>query len=69
LYRFWNIPARKKWGIWNGKYWEIDDGSVLVHEKGLEMVKSNDQYTNDIARLRRTAQLGAFAVTLQISSF
>ena len=30
--------AWKKWVVWNGKYWEMDEGSVLVHEKGLEMV-------------------------------
>jgi putative DNA primase/helicase len=32
--------AWKKWVVWNGKYWEIDEGSVLVHEKGLEMVRN-----------------------------
>jgi len=26
--------------VWNGKYWEMDEGSVLVHEKGLEMVRN-----------------------------
>jgi len=32
--------AWKKWVVWNGKYWEIDEGSALVHEKGLEMVRN-----------------------------
>jgi len=32
--------AWKKWVVWNGKYWEMDEGSALVHEKGLEMVRN-----------------------------
>ena len=32
--------AWKKWIIWNGKYWEIDEGGVKIHEKGLEMVRN-----------------------------
>jgi putative DNA primase/helicase len=32
--------AWKKWVVWNGQYWEMDEGSVLVHEKGLEMVRN-----------------------------
>jgi putative DNA primase/helicase len=32
--------AWKKWVVWNGKYWEMDEGSVLVHEKGLDMVRN-----------------------------
>jgi putative DNA primase/helicase len=30
--------AWKKWIVWNGKCWQIDDGA-LIHEKGLEMVR------------------------------
>ena len=32
--------AWKKWLVWNGKYWEIDEGGVMIHEKGLEMVRN-----------------------------
>jgi putative DNA primase/helicase len=32
--------AWKKWVVWNGRYWEMDDGGVLIHEKGLEMVRN-----------------------------
>jgi putative DNA primase/helicase len=32
--------AWKKWVVWNGKFWEMDEGNVLVHEKGLEMVRN-----------------------------
>jgi putative DNA primase/helicase len=32
--------AWRKWVIWNGKYWEMDEGNVLIHEKGLEMVRN-----------------------------
>jgi putative DNA primase/helicase len=32
--------AWKKWVVWNGKYWEMDEGNALVHEKGLEMVRN-----------------------------
>jgi putative DNA primase/helicase len=31
---------KKKWVVWNGQYWEMDEGNVLVHEKGLEMVRN-----------------------------
>jgi putative DNA primase/helicase len=30
--------AWKKWIVWDGKCWQIDDGA-LIHEKGLEMVR------------------------------
>jgi putative DNA primase/helicase len=32
--------AWKKWVVWNGKYWEIDEGGALIHERGLEMVRN-----------------------------
>jgi putative DNA primase/helicase len=32
--------AWRKWIVWNGKYWEMDEGGVLIHEKGLEMVRN-----------------------------
>ncbi len=32
--------AWKKWVVWNGQFWEMDEGSVLIHEKGLEMVRN-----------------------------
>jgi putative DNA primase/helicase len=32
--------AWKKWVVWNGKYWEMDEGDVLIHEKGKEKVSS-----------------------------
>ena len=32
--------AWKKWIVWNGQYWEMDEGGVLIHEKGLEMVRN-----------------------------
>jgi putative DNA primase/helicase len=32
--------AWRKWVVWNGKYWELDEGNVLIHEKGLEMVRN-----------------------------
>jgi putative DNA primase/helicase len=28
----------KKWLVWNGKFWELDEGGAMVHEKGLEMI-------------------------------
>jgi putative DNA primase/helicase len=31
--------AWKKWVVWNGSYWQTDDGA-LIHEKGLEMVRN-----------------------------
>ena len=32
--------AWKKWCVWNGKTWEMDEGGALIHEKGLEMVRN-----------------------------
>jgi putative DNA primase/helicase len=32
--------AWKKWVVWNGKYWEIDESGALVHEKGLETIRN-----------------------------
>jgi putative DNA primase/helicase len=32
--------AWKKWGVWNGRIWETDEGGVLIHEKGLDMVRN-----------------------------
>jgi putative DNA primase/helicase len=32
--------AWKKWVVWNGKFLETDEGGVLIHEKGLEMVRN-----------------------------
>ncbi|WP_461256546.1 DNA primase family protein [Treponema sp. R80B11-R83G3] len=32
--------AWKKWVVWNGKYWEMDEGGCMIHEKGLEMVRN-----------------------------
>ncbi|MDR1930408.1 MAG: DUF5906 domain-containing protein [Treponema sp.] len=31
--------AWKKWVVWNGTYWQTDNGA-LIHEKGLEMVRN-----------------------------
>jgi len=30
----------RKWIVWNGKFWEMDEGGALIHEKGLEMVRN-----------------------------
>jgi putative DNA primase/helicase len=32
--------AWKKWVVWNGAFWEMDEGGAAVHEKGLEMVRN-----------------------------
>jgi putative DNA primase/helicase len=32
--------AWKKWVVWNGKFWEIDEGGCMVHEKGLETIRN-----------------------------
>ena len=34
------LPAWKKWLVWNGRHWEIDEGGALVQEKGLETVRN-----------------------------
>jgi putative DNA primase/helicase len=33
----YNAPW-KKWLVWNGRYWELDEG-YLVHDKGLRMIR------------------------------
>jgi putative DNA primase/helicase len=34
------VAAWKKWVVWNGTLWEMDEGGALIHEKGLEMVRN-----------------------------
>ncbi len=34
------LTSWKKWIVWNGKYWETDEGGALVHDKGLKMIRS-----------------------------
>ena len=31
-------PLWKKWIVWNGRHWEMDDG-YLIHDKGLKMIR------------------------------
>ena len=31
-------PLWKKWLVWNGNYWEMDNG-YLIHDKGLQMIR------------------------------
>jgi putative DNA primase/helicase len=33
----YNAPW-KKWVVWNGKHWELDDG-YLIHDRGLQMIR------------------------------
>ena len=33
-------PVWKKWLVWNGRQWEVDEGGTLVHEKGLETIRN-----------------------------
>jgi putative DNA primase/helicase len=32
--------AWKKWLVWNGTHWIVDEGGALIHEKGLETVRN-----------------------------
>ncbi len=34
------LTSWKKWIVWNGRYWETDDGGALVHDKGLKMIRN-----------------------------
>ena len=33
-------PAWKKWVVWNGRYWETDDGNAMIFERCLDMVRN-----------------------------
>ena len=35
----YNAPW-KKWLVWNGSYWQVDESGALIHEKGLTMVRN-----------------------------
>ena len=35
----YNAPW-KKWLVWNGAYWEVDESGALIHEKELLMVRN-----------------------------
>jgi putative DNA primase/helicase len=30
----------KKWLVWNGKYWNLDEGDIEIHERGITMVRN-----------------------------
>jgi putative DNA primase/helicase len=34
------IAAWKKWLVWGGTRWEVDEGGALIHEKNLETVRN-----------------------------
>jgi putative DNA primase/helicase len=34
------IAAWKKWLVWNGMHWEVDEGGALIQEKNLETVRN-----------------------------
>ena len=34
------MPAWKKWLVWNGRYWEIDEGDAMVSGFALESIRS-----------------------------
>ncbi|WP_461257046.1 DNA primase family protein [Treponema sp. R80B11-R83G3] len=59
------FTALKKWLVWNGIRWEIDEGGALIHEKGLETVRNiydelskTDDYRerNDIENFARISE-------------
>jgi len=31
--------AWKKWLVWGGTHWQVDEGGALIHEKNLETVR------------------------------
>jgi len=33
------MPAWKKWLVWNGRFWEIDEGAAMVNELALETIR------------------------------
>jgi putative DNA primase/helicase len=33
------IAPWKKWIVWDGKHWQIDDG-CLIHDRGIKMVRA-----------------------------
>ena len=33
-------PAWKKWLVWGGTQWQVDEGGALIHEKNLETVRN-----------------------------
>ena len=59
------FPAWKKWLVWNGKRWEIDEGAAMVQTKGLqtirniysELIKTNDyRERNEIENYVKTCE-------------
>ena len=34
------FPAWKKWLVWNGRRWEIDEGAAMVQTKGLQTIRN-----------------------------
>jgi putative DNA primase/helicase len=51
-----------KWVVWNGKYWEMDVGGVLIHEKGLEMVHNIYEELAKTANYRERIEIERAAI-------
>jgi putative DNA primase/helicase len=51
----------KKWLVWNGKYWELDEGDVLIHTKGLETIRRLYLSAMDTQDLYRRIEIEKFA--------
>ena len=57
----YNAPW-KKWLVWNGKYWEVDESGALIHEKGLLMVRNIYDELLKTADYRERIEIEKYAI-------
>jgi putative DNA primase/helicase len=51
----------KKWLVWNGKYWELDEGDIKIHGLGLQMVRGIYDETLKTSDYRERIEIEKFA--------
>jgi putative DNA primase/helicase len=56
-------PAWKKWLVWNGKYWEIDEGEIGINEYVKVMVRGIYRDMLDTSDYKERLEIEKFAVS------
>jgi len=54
--------AWKKWVVWSGKHWEIDEGGALVHGKNLETIRNIYEELSKTNDYRERIEIEKFAM-------
>jgi putative DNA primase/helicase len=55
-------PAWKKWLVWDGSHWKVDEGGALIHEKNLETVRNFYEGLSKTNDYRERIEIEKFAM-------